>query len=397
MVDSVKVREGMSSSIKSLGPGKIIIIIILFLMILALILKFAGGVVSSKSSSDDKKSGDVEVIKPPPINKLAAGPDVEADPAMVEDIKTKHEKTVEEDSGFRKSTVLPPMGGVGVDEKISGLEAELTALGVDVAAFEPEPKPKMTKPVVVSKSNNKKEKTKKKEDVNPYTPRIEKLYAKWGKANQSNGTGINLSIPMDLYDGEPNVEPSAEEKYNNFMKENGVDFLKVHPATLELGYNSDMGGLMIVSVNHPGLKGVRFLAETTVGAYNKRAAITLTKGLSPDGSVFQVDGVVVDQNDRVPSVTGKVKRHFLYNTVFGFGTSLLEGFAKYSELDAGLVRGTSLFPNINGNVPEIDSDGLIVAQGASALASSIKAQGSFRPNTLTTKPWKTVGVVFLPK
>jgi len=257
---------------------------------------------------------------------------------------------------------------------------------------------KAKKVPVRPKSEKKKSK---KKDINPYTAKVKDVFSQWDqKTKKSNG--VNLYIPQDILDeidganviANDTVDTAQESRL--ILKESGVDYLQVIPATLELGYNSDMGGLMIVSVHHKGLRGVKFQAEASVGAYGERAAITVRKGVFPDGRIISVEGVIVDQDDRVPSVKGKVDRHVIHNTVFGLGTALLDSFARYKELDAGLVNDLSLFPNITGSEQTIDTDGLVVANGADALSRSLKENGSFRPNTLNTKAFKTVGIVFLP-
>lgn len=394
MTEGAAIREGKSSSLKGLGAGKIVIIIFVVLIVLMLILQVTSGYMKSDKKSDNTTTGNVEVLDPPNTSELIVEPDVGADPNMMEGIIEKHAETVEKDSGFRSAVVLPPVGGVDVKNEKT-LAQELKEMGLDVPKIEPEPKQNEQK--AEPKSRNKKQSDKK--DVNPYTNRISDLYKKWD-VKKEDSISVNLVIPQDVLASQQspvNQETNTTDEYRDYMRSKGIDFLKVYPATLELGYNSDTGGLMILSVHHKGLKGVKFQATTSVGAYNERAAITLTTGVDEDGNVFSVQGVVVDQNDRIPSVKGKVDRHLLYNTIYGFGTSLLDAFAQYSELDAGVARGISIFPNTNSSEPQIDSDGLVVAQGASALSQSIREQGAFRPNTLTTEPWRTVGVVFLPR
>ena len=233
-------------------------------------------------------------------------------------------------------------------------------------------------------------------EENPYVADLRNLYAAWGAPVQAS-VGVNLFTPSKRPDFNQAVitGDGADDNANKQLSERGVKFLRVYSGTLELGYNSDTGGLMVVSVHLPGLRDVKFQAVTQVGAYNERAAIELIKAVTDDGEVFDVKGVVIDQTDRIPSITGKVDRHILYNTIYGFGTAFLDAYAQYRTIDAG--AGLSL-PIINtGGTTSVDTDGVIVGNAAGAVSSSIKQLGEFRPNTLTTKAFTTVGVVFLPE
>lgn len=392
--ENAVVNEGGSSAAKSITSGKVVVFIVIGIIAVIFVFKVLAGIYKAYTGNGDSTvmPEKVSVVSGPKTSDIIASPEEPVDEIQLGAIKEKHNKVVEESSGHRQTVVMPSISGVDV----SDLEAQFITLNensktipeiVEEPVVEPPPPP-----------SNKGEKGK---NVNPYSAQIEKLFSTWDK-DVSSAKGVNLYVPEIVYsdplDAINNDPADSNLESRRILKERSVDYLQVYPATLELGYNSDTGGLMIVSVHHPGLQGVKFQASTSVGAYNERAAITLSTGVLEDGTIFDVQAVVVDQKDRIPSVKGKVDRHLLYNTIFGFGTSLLDGFAQYSELDAGLVRGISIFPSTTTPQEDtIDSDGLIAANGAKSLSSSIKQLGEFRPNTLTTKPWKTVGVVFLPK
>lgn len=392
--ENAKINEGGSSAVSSVSGAKIVVFAIIAVIVLVVLFRVLAGAYSSFFASDDtpqSKADQVKVVDGPTATEVMSDPTVPVDLGQLEAIKDTYAQSVEDSAGHRQTSVLPGISGeeVADDEMINDLEAALRDLNNEpVEDVAPEPELREEAPSS--------------DGENPYAPQISELFAQWDTPNQA-GQGKNLYIPESIYAASdaPTVNEVSDgaTESRRILNERNVDYLQVYPATLELGYNSDTGGLMIVTVHHQGLKGIKFQADTSIGAYNERAAITLKTGVLEDGTAFNVEAVVVDQKDRIPSVKGKVNRHLIYNTVYGLGTSLLDAFAQYSELDAGLVRGVSLFPSIptNTNEQAVDTDGLVVANGAKALSSSIKQLGEFRPNTLTTKPWKTVGVVFLPE
>ena len=383
---SATVIEGKSSKTKNFGTlGKVVVFCMLLAVLMIIYAFFAGGSTEESNGKGTNIAGGVKE------SALITKPDEPVDPQIKKDIIDKHEKEVKTESGAGVATTAPVVGVSLTPDPITSLKPPGMLNAVD--------QNKAKKTPVRPKGEGKKSK---KKDINPFTVKVKDLYGQWDQATKKT-SGVNLYIPQDIlneYNSTKVVESdtvNTAQESRIVFKEKGVDYLRVLPATLQLGYNSDFGDLMIVTVHHKGLEGVRFQAKVSVGAYGERAGIKVTTGLMPDGRIIEVEGVIVDQDDRIPSVKGKVDRHVMHNVVFGLSTVFLDSFARYKELDAGLVNDFSLFPNISGSEQTIDTDGLVVANGADALSRSIKESGSFRSNTLTTKAFKSVGIVFLPK
>lgn len=395
-IDKGPINEGSSSIFGNLSFSQIGIRL---LLVLAVIM-FAVKLLWPDSSNNNSNNTKVQVAKGVSGSDKLTEPGGVADKLLMEDIVQDYNQNQLAQAGHGKATVAPPTGvetkkDPSIEAKTNELKNANPGLGIiELSQNDNLPKPPSNRPKEQGKkkSNNNGE--------NPYVRKISNLYSIWDQGS-APAKGVNLSIPSDLVAEVEQERVDAQNVILNqdsrqILMDRGVEYLRVLPATLDLGYNSDTGGLMIVTVHHPALEGVKFLADTTVGAYNERAAITLRKALLEDGKVLNVEGVVVDQKERIPSVTGDIDRHLLRNSIYGLGTSLLDSFAAFKQLDSGLVNSFSLFPPVAENQQTVDSDGLLVANGADALSRSIKEAGSFRPNTLTTEPFMSVGVVFIP-
>lgn len=366
------------------SAGQIIIIILGVGMIFMMLFSFFLGDDEEKNNS---RSGAVEIAGSLPDSQVVAQPDDQIAKEWQAALKQQQDKKIKEQGGIGKAVIVNSAGIYDKGESEPIIEIQ----------------DKKNRRQVKTANTNRSAQKKQKRDVNPYVAKLSNVYRQWDKPIKDS-VGVNLLIPPDLVnESEENlvVSSSATESYDkeylNLFKEKGIDFLKIYPAHLDLGYNSDYGDLMILTVHHPGLKKAKFKAKVSKGAYGERAAITVTQLVLSDGRVVNVNGVVVDENSRLPSVGGKVNRHIIHNTVFGFGASLLESFGAYKELDSGLVRNMSIFPSVGSDTETtIDTDGLVVANAADAMANSLKQTGTVRPNTLKTKPFKAVGVVFLP-
>jgi hypothetical protein len=385
------IQEGGAEKQKT-SLGKKFILLIAVLLVLMLVVQIFSSAVNKTTSSEKKiEVQETNVMDQPSANEMVQDPLEDADILLQDAIDEKHMQEVKESSGHGKATTKSSVSS----QSIAGMSMEdrLKDLGLEV--YEP---PKR-KPVAEAKKVPEKKDpppSKSKSDINPYTANFRTLYASWDKPIAPSQS-VNLSIPQDVINerAEAQSEDDNRNISNQELSDRGVRFLQVYSGTLELGYNSDTGGLMVVSVHLPGLRDVKFQAETQIGAYNERAAIELVRGVTDSGEMFDVSGVIVDQNDRIPSIKGKVNRHIIHNTIYGFATTFLDAFAAYKTIDSG--AGVNL-PIINtGGDNNVDTDGVIVGNAASSVSRSVKQLGEFRPNTLTKKAFTTVGVVFLPE
>ncbi len=169
-----------------------------------------------------------------------------------------------------------------------------------------------------------------------------------------------------------------------------IPYLKVIPAWTVIGYNSDMGSEMVVQLASGPLRGHRLYGQASTSKYAEGAYFHFTTMTDPAGRNPQpVNAFAVDAKTRIPSVPGKVNRHLLHNTVFGFATSFFNAYGQTISVAANPPTG--IF-----NTPQVDTDRLLQGEAISTASQTLQKMGQYRPPTLTQKQGRPLGVIFVP-
>ncbi|MFK5892253.1 MAG: hypothetical protein QM504_03415 [Pseudomonadota bacterium] len=193
------------------------------------------------------------------------------------------------------------------------------------------------------------------------------------------------------------VEPSKYRSgvYNNILPKK-LRYLNVIPGVLILGHDSDGGKEMIAEVLSGNFKGARLFGNVSVSQYVEKAFIKFTV-MNYKDVLYDISAIAVDPNSNIPSISGKVDKHWIHNVVYGFGVGFLDAFAAVRGIQGQYTNTTSSIPGLGlVDSVSIDTDAIIQSTTALAASKTLTSLGQHRKPTYTKSAYTGVGLVFLP-
>ena len=169
-----------------------------------------------------------------------------------------------------------------------------------------------------------------------------------------------------------------------------IPFMKVIFGQLILGYNSDGSNEMIAELLTGKYRGARLFGSISATKYIENAYIKFNTMVFKD-KLYSINAIAVDAKSNIPSIEGKVKKHWGHNVVYGFGISFLNALSNVYRIDANPLAGVPVVGNVYQN-----ADSLLKSTTVGAVGETLSSMGKYRPPTYTKKAYSSVGIVFLP-
>lgn len=169
-----------------------------------------------------------------------------------------------------------------------------------------------------------------------------------------------------------------------------VPLLAVMNAVVEVGANSDAPAEVIVRITSGPLAGAKALGRVvTTGQAQDTLQLRFERFLLPSGALYSGQALAVDPATRIPTVAGKVNRHFVRNFLSRAGVAFLVGYA------GGLTSGSTSLDVGTGLISSgLSRRELLQAEAANQAADSLADMGGRQP-TVKLAYGSPVGIVLL--